>query len=399
MLVVLAFVAWSYVGTLVFGLFVYYATRPVMERVAGRVASRTLAAAVALLAFVVPALLLFAYAIAVALTEVAAFVTSEEVGETLAVLEPYLPLSALAGGLDSLVRVVVADPARLQALTTDETFLAVVEATLGSVGFLGSAGLHAFIVLVVSFYLLRDDYRIVAWARSTFLRQGSVAERYFVVVDEDLRSVYFGNIVNAAVTGLLAGVVFNLLNLVAPAVVAVPQPTLVGLLVGVASLVPVVGIKLVWVPVALVLAAVAVLEDPTTLWFVALFAVVSVVVVDWIPDQVLRPFVSGRNVHVGAIMLAYIFGPLLWGWYGIFLGPLVLVLGFEFGRVVAPWLADPRWTEFQVGDATTAPDADTPTVPDADSATDRDATEESRAADDAGPTPDDALGRDPTTED
>jgi hypothetical protein len=33
-------------------------------------------------------------------------------------------------------------------------------------------------------------------------------------------------------------------------------------------------------------------------------------------------------------MFAYIFGPLLFGWYGLFLGPLLLVLITDFGRVV-----------------------------------------------------------------
>jgi predicted PurR-regulated permease PerM len=344
LVVVLAFVAWTYVGTFVFGLFVYYATRPVMDRVSEAVPSRSLAAAVALLVFVVPSLLLFAYTLAVALGELLAFASADRVGAAVAVLEPYLPVSLVAGGVEAFVSAVVADPSQLEQLTTSETLGGVVDATLGSLGLLGNAGLHAFVVLVLSFYLLRDDYRIARWARTTFVREGSVVEGYFAVVDEDLRSIYFGNIVNAAFTGLLAAVVFNLLNLLAPAGVTIPQPTLFGLLAGVASLVPVVGIKLVWVPLAVALAVVSVTGDPTTLWFVALFVVVSVIVVDWIPDQLLRPFVSGRNVHIGAIMLAYILGPLLFGWYGIFLGPLVLVVVFEFARTVAPWLADPTWT-------------------------------------------------------
>jgi hypothetical protein len=35
-------------------------------------------------------------------------------------------------------------------------------------------------------------------------------------------------------------------------------------------------------------------------------------------------------------MLAYIFGPLLFGWYGVFLGPILLVLVVHFARVVLP---------------------------------------------------------------
>jgi hypothetical protein len=40
-------------------------------------------------------------------------------------------------------------------------------------------------------------------------------------------------------------------------------------------------------------------------------------------------------------MVAYVFGPLLFGWYGIFLGPLILVAIVEFARIVVPWLLAP----------------------------------------------------------
>jgi hypothetical protein len=72
--------------------------------------------------------------------------------------------------------------------------------------------------------------------------------------------------------------------------------------------------------------------------FVAIVTGVTVVIVDLLPDFVLRPYVSGRNLHIGLVMFAYILGPLLFGWYGIFLGPIILVLVFHFARVVLPEL-------------------------------------------------------------
>ena len=63
-------------------------------------------------------------------------------------------------------------------------------------------------------------------------------------------------------------------------------------------------------------------------------------IVDVIPDIVLRPYVSGRNLHMGMVMFAYIFGPLLFGWYGLFLGPMLLVVMVHFARLVLPELLD-----------------------------------------------------------
>jgi hypothetical protein len=41
-------------------------------------------------------------------------------------------------------------------------------------------------------------------------------------------------------------------------------------------------------------------------------------------------------------MIAYTFGPLLFGWYGIFLMPMLLVLVFHFARIVLPELVQGR---------------------------------------------------------
>jgi len=51
-------------------------------------------------------------------------------------------------------------------------------------------------------------------------------------------------------------------------------------------------------------------------------------------------YVPGRNLQVGSVMSAYIFGTLLFGWYGIFLGSVLLVLSVHFARVVLPALLD-----------------------------------------------------------
>jgi hypothetical protein len=75
-------------------------------------------------------------------------------------------------------------------------------------------------------------------------------------------------------------------------------------------------------------------------WLVGLLLVgtVALVVVDTIPDLIIRPYVSGRSLHVGMVMLAYVLGPLFFGGYGLFLGPPLLVLVFHFFRTVLPEL-------------------------------------------------------------
>ena len=159
-------------------------------------------------------------------------------------------------------------------------------------------------------------------------------------MDDDLETVYFGNILTAFVIGVVAAISYNALDMVAPAAVSVPSPTLLGLLTGLASLIPVVGMKLVYIPLGVVLGVVAGVTDPALLWFPAVFLLVAFVVVDTIPELVLRPYVSGRDLHTGLVMLAYVLGPVLFGWYGLFLGPLLLVLVVHFVGIIVPELVE-----------------------------------------------------------
>ncbi|MFW5978060.1 MAG: AI-2E family transporter, partial [Halohasta sp.] len=63
LLVAVAYVVQSFIGTLVFGLFLYYATRPVYDRIEGRIGQPTVAAGISIFALALPALGLVGYAL------------------------------------------------------------------------------------------------------------------------------------------------------------------------------------------------------------------------------------------------------------------------------------------------------------------------------------------------
>ncbi|MEF8851058.1 MAG: AI-2E family transporter [Haloarculaceae archaeon] len=316
----------SFVGTFIFALFLYYSTRRVNDMVLERVGQRTVSAALSLFVVALPAVLLLIYATAIGLQELQQFSRTTELGPYLEYVRPYLDVSEAfenpravfdrAGGFD-LVR-------RTLSQTTDY------------VGIVGTALLHLFVMFSVAFYLLRDDHRLVSWAKDVAVEWG-VVETYVVEVDASLERIFAGNILNALVTGTVGALVYSVLNLFGTDPVMVPYPALVGLLAGIASLIPVVGMKIVYVPVLGYLGVQAWMSGSG--WgFVAAFGVVSFVIVDVIPDLVVRPYVSGGGLHTGALMFAYILGPLLFGWYGLFLGPVILVFVTHFVRDVVPEL-------------------------------------------------------------
>ncbi|UPV74686.1 AI-2E family transporter [Halorussus limi] len=336
------YVVYSFVGTFVFGIFLYYATRPVYKRLRRRIRPASLAAATALFALALPVLLLMAYTAAIGLQEFNNIAKKTDIDGLQGAIQPYIDVSTLARSPEELLA--NPDPALIEEIG---------RSALGYLGFIGNAVLHLFVMIAIAFYLLRDDHRLSRFFRRQFGDEGGVAEAYVRAVDRDFNSIFFGNILNALLTGTIGAASYNTLNMFAPTELVIPYPTLLGLLTGAASLIPIVGMKLVYFPVSAYLGIETALADPAFLWFPALFFVVSLVVVDTIPDLVLRPYVSGRNLHVGLVMLAYIFGPLMFGWYGIFLGPMILVLVVHFVRIVLPelvagepirpWAVDPTY--------------------------------------------------------
>jgi len=341
----LLYVTYAFIGTFVFGVFLYYATRPLYRRVYQRVRQRTIAAALSLFLLALPVLVLLYYTIAIAVQEFGRFAESTDLGALEGGIEPYLDVSEVVKNPQAL----------LSGSLGPETVIDTLGQFLGYLGVVGTGLVHLFVMFALAFYLLRDGPRLAEWAKG-FLDRRGVLDRYFHEVDRSFHKVFYGNILNAIVTGAIGAIAFSLVDALAPPGLGVPYPALTGLLAGAASLVPILGMKIVYVPVALYLAVDAGL-DGEGWWFVALFVGVAFVIVDTIPDLVVRPYVSGggslsffgggdpeqsssNGLHTGTLMIAYILGPFLFGWYGLFLAPMILVLIVHFARFVLPAIVD-----------------------------------------------------------
>ena len=355
LLIAVVFVLLQFQATLVFTVFLYYASRPIYRKLdslslPSRVQARYLPyrrqvlAVTTVAAFLLPFLFLLIYTLVLVVPEIQRFVGGSGPGAAyLAALR-----SAQGSGLPaSLVGLEFSDilamnPEEVAAILNDSAVQTWAEETVAtlvdSVGLIANAALHGFILLAGTYYLLTDGSQLVDWFLNNFDESG-VIKSYAVAVDSELSSILFGNILNALLTGIIGILVFSGYNLVAPEVVAVPFAPLVGSLTGAGSLIPVVGMKIVYLPVGAILAGTAIASGQSgALGFVVLFLLLSFVVVDTIPDFLIRPYVSGNRTHVGLLMFAYILGPIAFGFYGIFFGPILLVLLTEFFRTIAPYV-------------------------------------------------------------
>jgi predicted PurR-regulated permease PerM len=318
--VVVTFVLYSFVGAIVVGIFLYYATRPIYRWVDQWTDHPDLSAIVTLLTVGLPILLILAYATFVGIREVDRFFAVANLEQLRTVLEPYTDLVSGTNGQG--IRGILRD-------------------NVSRVGGVASSVmtwlLRLFVIFALAFYLLRDDYKIARWFRRSFENQPS-AVTFMERVDDDLTTIYTGNLITIGATGLLAVAVYYGLDVVAPAGTGVQFPILLGLLTGVATLIPAIGMKLVYVPYTVYLLWQTVSGGGGPLWFPVVFFLVTAVVVDVVPDIFIRSYVSKGELNMGLILLMYVLGAVAFGWYGVFLAPILLVVFVHFLRDVLPVL-------------------------------------------------------------
>jgi predicted PurR-regulated permease PerM len=150
---------------------------------------------------------------------------------------------------------------------------------------------------------------------------GDQADRLAEVTGATVRGVVYGIVGTAVVQGILTA--FGLF------LSGVPRPLLLGGIAGVLSVLPI-GAPVVWIPAALWL-----LGTGHIAWgvFLAVYGVVAVSGA----DSVIRPWFIARGAHLPFLLtiLGVLGGALAFGLLGIFLGPVLLGVGFT---LMTEWL-------------------------------------------------------------
>jgi predicted PurR-regulated permease PerM len=193
----------------------------------------------------------------------------------------------------------------------------VVQSALAIGGSLFASAVAAVVAVVLSlfllFFFLRDGELMVRRAMAVVPLEDRRKDQLLEHLASVIQGIVLGSLATAIAQGTLVGIGFRLTGL--------PSPIVFGVLAMGASLIPLIGTTIVWVPGALYLGL-------TGHWGAALFlAVWSVGLVSTV-DNVIRPlFISSRAkittlpVFIGLLGGIAAFGPI-----GIFLGPVVIAL-------------------------------------------------------------------------
>jgi len=202
---------------------------------------------------------------------------------------------------------------------------------------------EVLLAIALAFFLYRDGPAMAKRAEAVLDRLGGARTRHLTeLVGGVTRGVVYGLLGTAVVQGVLSW--FGLW------LAGVPQPVLLGVIAGVISIMPV-GAPLVWIPAALWL-----FGQGETGWgvFMLLWGAIAISS----SDNVIRPWLIARGADLPLLLtlLGAFGGVLAFGFLGLFLGPVLLAVGFT---LLKDWAA---------GDAQPATDPDTALPPPANGA-------------------------------
>ena len=221
---------------------------------------------------------------------------------------------ALAGDTSRLVSIF-----RPYAGTIAQTALGVLLTLLSGIA-------EMLIAILLAFFIYRDGAALAQSARA-LLEQvaGKRAQPLWELTGNVTRGVVYGLLGTAVVQGFM-----TFLGLW---ISGVPQPALLGVIAGVISILPV-GAPLVWLPAAIWLMA-----SGSIGWgiFMLVYGAAGISSV----DNFIRPWLIARGADLPLLLtiLGALGGVFAFGFLGLFLGPVLLALGYS---LIKEWAAGPR---------------------------------------------------------
>lgn len=172
---------------------------------------------------------------------------------------------------------------------------------------------HTVLMLLAFYFLLVDGRRLLRWLWNVSPLQAEQTEALLSEFHKVATGSIVGTVATALLQGVLAGIGF--------AIFKVPHAIFFGMLVALASFIPVIGTALVWIPAVALLA----LTGHTTAAIgLAAWCVILVVGSEHIAKPLILSGTMGGEMHTGMMFLALLGGLEVFGLLGVILGPLIV---------------------------------------------------------------------------
>lgn len=316
-----------FLDVVLFGILIYYLARPAYPLLVRILRSETIGALVSLFFLVLPLMLLFAYLVSIAFVEFeSTFLPGTQAGIALNDEISILSEFSKTVSYEQLISLLIENQ-NMESMIIDAVSRGIIIL------------LKIFLVFVIAYYLLKDGHKLRSWMSSPFLGESpETTEKFLNKVDLNLHSFFMGNILAAVITAVMGSILFIALDhfLMPPELSFGKYAILLGVVCGAANLIPNIGMSIVWIPLSIYFViqahASGILFDAW--WIIILSVALIVVIVEWIPDMIVRPYVSGGNIHPGLMLLSYTFGAFAFGLTGLLLGPIIVILAVNLYQIL-----------------------------------------------------------------
>jgi len=319
-------IAWPFLGAITWAVALAILFSPLHSRIEARFGRPNLAAllsvAIVAIVVVVPAVFVVERLISEAASGAVSIQARIADGELQRMLDAYPRIAPLGAWIDRQFDL----PSMTASLAT---WISNLGATFVRGSFLQVA--EVFLTFYLLFYFLRDRVAARRLLKNWLPLATADADLLFRRVVDTVHATVYGTLAVAAVQGFLGGMMFWVLGL--------SNPLLWGLVMGLLSIIPVLGAFIIWIPAAMLL-----MLDGS--WARALILTAWGGIVVGGIDNVLRPMFVGNRLRLHTIpaFISMIGGLVLFGAPGFILGPLavtVTVLLVEF------WNKHPEGTELE----------------------------------------------------
>jgi predicted PurR-regulated permease PerM len=301
-------IAWPFLGAITWALTLAILFLPLHVQIEKIFKHRNISAlfstAIVIVVVVVPAFFVVERLITEAVSGILSLQARVESGELQALLDSHPTLAPLGNWIDRKFDL----PSMMASIAT---WLS----NIGAMFVKGSLlqAVEVFITFYLLFYFLRDRLAAKTMIKAWLPLTPPETEHLFRRVAETVHATVYGTLAVAAVQGTLGGLMFWVLGL--------PTPLLWGLVMGLLSIVPVLGSFVVWIPTAILL----ILDGS---WARALILAAWGGIVVGSIDNILRPMFVGNRLRMHTIpaFISIVGGLVLFGAPGFILGPLAATM-------------------------------------------------------------------------
>lgn len=184
--------------------------------------------------------------------------------------------------------------------------------------------LNFFVMIFVVYYLLKDGDSIAKRIKGILPLKETHKQHVFDRFHHITYAMFYGNISVAIIQGILGAIGFMIFG--------VPSPILWGFVMVLFALIPYFGTAIIWLPASLNLIFIGYLQSDNSLITKGVLLIAYGIVVISSIDNILKPMIIGTkaNVHPILVLIGVLGGLNLFGFVGLFLGPMMLALLMTF---------------------------------------------------------------------